>query len=323
MTEVELRDLVTNYNKLKSVCRPLHPLYSRISHALSWRNTQFTICSLVVTTTLLIYPAYLQFALLAALTGVFSVSYMGNFSQNQHSRTNPLNPVNFINPIYYSLEPESSKKSREQTIEDYKCMLQELDVLLKNVLQIGDKLIEVVCWKDFNETRNCLVIAGFLILAPSVIPLNILLLGVVLYLFCCNKTCYNALRGLLTEIDFKCKVALEQDYERAESDGEFEDSAELSNQPSLHVPLDPVQESQDDIEEDGMSPSALSCSRPCTNCSSTGCGEVMCGFCGRSYCAKCCCNTVVKASLGVTNPDTKHDLVKVCAECALYLPGTG
>ena len=260
---------------------------------------------------------------------------MGSFSHNQPSRTNPLNPVNFINPIYYSLEPESSKKSREQTIEDYKCMLQELDVCLKRVLQIGEKLVKVVFWKDFNETRNCLVIVGFLILAPSVIPLNILLLGVVLYLFCCNKTCYNALRGLITEIDFKCKVAaaMEQDSARTESDGEFEDSIEFSNQPS--VQLEPVQESQDDIEEDGMSRkdgmsqkdgmsprSALSCSRPCTNCSNTECGEVMCGFCGRSYCAQCCCNTVVKASLGVTNPDTKHDLLKVCAECALYLPGT-
>ena len=324
MSEVELRDLVMNYNKLKSVCKPLHTLYTRALHALSWENTQLTTCTLLLITVLLVYPAYLQFAVAAAMIGVFSFSYMNTMSQHHEEPfgINTLDPVDFINPIYYSLEPERSVESRDRTIKAYRCMLQEVDVCLKNILQIRERVIGLMSWQDFKETRSALVVIVSLILAPTVLPLNILLLFVVIYLFCCNPRCYSAVRRFLAEVDLRNIASAAPNSDRYESD-DFDDSiSEFTNSASSRCV--PVQDSSGPIKEKKSEYlSGKSISRPCTNCSDRTAGGVMCGFCGCPYCLNCCSNTVTKAQLGVTNPDTKHYLVRVCAECAVYLPGTG
>ena len=260
--------------------------------------------------------------------GIFGVSYLGRRSRSQEedSRRNLFDPVNFINPIYYSLEPENSAETRDKTIQDFKQMLQETDVLLKYLLQIREKITDLVSWTDFKQTRNVVIVSGFLILAPSVVPLNILCLGVVLYFSCCNRKCYNSVKKLLTDLDPYRTVTPNVEYSESGTQdsekGEFDDStSELTHGQTHGQTHGETQESDDQgvVETYGLNASTTHC-RPCTNCSNTSGGQVMCAFCGCCYCASCCQNTVTKAQLGVTNPDTKHCLVKVCTECALFLP---
>ena len=256
--------------------------------------------------------------------GIFGVSYLGRRSRSREedSRTNLFDPVNFINPIYYSLEPETSTKSRDKTIQDFKQMLQEIDVLLKHLLQIREKIVNLVSWTDFKLTRNVVIVSGFLILAPSVVPLNILCLGVVIYFSCCNRKCYNSVKKLVTDLDPYKTVTPDVEYTESGTQDSEEDDFEDSTSELTHGQTHGQTQDSDDqsaLETDGLSASPTLC-RPCTNCSNTAGGQVMCAFCGCCYCASCCQNTVTKAQLGVTNPDTKHSLVKVCAECALYLP---
>ena len=237
---------------------------------------------------------YLQFCLVAGLALLFGVGYL----QQDSAPAAVTDPVDFVNPHYYSLEPQIS---RSEAVEEYKELLVEADEVMRRVLELGDKVYSVVTWESYNTSCNALAALLVVTLAPAVLPSDVVLLAVIVVVFCANERCVNAFKQLM--------LPGHAPQETPTSD--FEDTE--SDDGSITTPSNP-------LPAGTVSDSAATPLIPCTSCSKLVAQTVNCAFCGDVYCAECCGNAVTKSRLGVTNPDTKHHMVSVCRDCVLMLP---
>ena len=300
MAGVELNELVSAYHKIRLVLLPMTALYTTTQHVLSWNNVPLTVTILAALVILLLYPIYLQITLILGLALVFGLGYAQNANENLDiNRIKNIDPVNFINPQYYSLEPQKSIDVKRKTVSDYKEMLVELDSYFKTITSLRDSVVSLVSWRNFICTRNHVITLTVVVFAPFVFPLNLTLVMLTLFIFCCRNSSYTATRNWL-----------------------IGSAVPINTQPS---PFSDSSDSDTSRDMKGVSrdlPEEQADSR-CSTCDilmiTT---SVKCGFCGCENCGECCRQSVSKARLGVTNPATKHHLVLVCNDCYSYLPQT-
>lgn len=281
MTEVEV--LVTNYNTIKRVLGPLHTAYTILRDIVSWTNPNLSFICLVVSTLLLFYPGYLQILVLGGCCVLFGVGYL---DANSPDPIPPVSPTSFINPVYYSLVPEANITARSRVIRDYKEMLGELDQVFGLFLEWWDVLGGVVTW----WSRDLVIMVCWVVIGPSVVPLNVVLL---VPLWC--VMCYNTWLGQL-----------------------------VAPRDVTSPPRDVTSSPRDVTEEAGRTSDDSTESEPdlatCWGCKVVCAGLNSCTFCGQVLCGACCDNVVTKAQLGVTNPETKHHRIVVCSDCFVSIP---
>ena len=270
--------------------------------------------ALTLTVLLLLHPLYLQLTLILLLLSIFSAGYAN--SENHVRHKDPLEGVSaadFLNPIYYSLQPEPDVPpggstpggSKERTIAQYREMLAELDTLLRTLEEIRVRARDVLTWRETGVSRGWLIQMCVMVMLPAFLPLNHVALYGVVYLFCCNYGFYFSLTmwllGLFLSLTGKR--------------GKVDMPAAAASLPPLPI----ISETSDSASEfcdidsssgDEGAQELLECGRCARSVRA-----LKCGFCGSRYCGACCSSQVTRERLGVTNPDTKHHLVPVCTDC--------
>ena len=322
---IELNELVSAYHKVRSLVLPITAIYTTILNILSWNNVPLSAAILVVIIVLLIYPIYLQITLLFLMAVLFGLGYAQSVTNKDSFEQPVIDPVDFINPRYYSLQPKKSLVSKGKTVAEFKEMLSELDTAFTAILTMWDSAVDLVTWHNFLTSRHIVILMSVAVSAPVFLSLNTTLVFLTLYIFCCNGLCHMAVGTWFVGLILPPAVEAQPSV--------FSDSSDCESEHSIHdIINDKFNESGDSsgirktLSRDPNTSVSSQPTSPELRCLTCGVSmttkPVKCGFCGCLNCGSCCRRTVYKSRLGVTNPATRQHLVLVCNDCYSYLPKT-
>ena len=190
----DLDAVVTNYNRVKAVVSPILSLKSQLYFFYTWSDPKQSICLLFATSVCLLYPEYFQCLFIGAVSLVFGLGYL---SQENDRNTNAtlsnfpiINATDFINPRYYSLEPESNRPTKV-TDDSYRRMLTDINQTTLHILEISQSATDILNWKDYELTKR--VVAGLLFagVLPVFISINYVMFFLLVLTFCYNRYFVN------------------------------------------------------------------------------------------------------------------------------------